>query len=55
MSVFTFCGKSGFGAARLRQFLFSQSRLLTAAAASLVDPFRNSDPRILDRSCFQRI
>ena len=54
MSVFTFFGNPGFGAARLRQFLLSQSRLLSAAA-SLVDPFRNSDTRILDRNCFQRI
>jgi hypothetical protein len=55
MSVFTFFGNPGFGAARLRQFLLSQSRLLSAAAASLVDPFRISDTRILDRNCFQRI
>jgi hypothetical protein len=54
MSVFTFIGNLGFGAARLRQFLLSQGRLLSAAAP-LVDPFRNSDTRILDRNCFQRI
>jgi hypothetical protein len=39
MSVFTFVGNTGFGAARLRQFLFSQSRFL-AVAASLVDSLR---------------
>jgi len=52
MSVFTFFGNPGFGAARLRQFLLSQSRFL-AAAVWLVDPFRNSDTRILDRNYFQ--
>jgi hypothetical protein len=39
MSLLTFFDNPGFGAARLRQFLFSQSRFLSATA-SLVDPLR---------------